>query len=292
MNGWESVAEAQYGVITRAQMREAGLSNRRIHALVTNGRLQRVHPAVFRVTGSYPSARQRAAAAVLWCGNDALLSFATAASLLQLPLRRASELHVSVPRGVKRLHDGLVVHRTDIGSRDRFRVDGLACTSPSRTIIDLAAALEGEELEHVFDRARKLGLVTPAVFTKRCNELCTHGRTGASALRGLLHVIDRRPKESRLEVRTARLLRRHALEPDATQYEVAGYRLDFAWIRRMLAVECDGFEWHGSRLAWKRDRRRVAALESLGWRLVHVTWEDVDERPDETVSRIRVACTT
>ena len=54
-------------------------------------------------------------------------------------------------------------------------------------------------------------------------------------------------------------------------------------------MECDSFEWHGYRLAWKRDRRRVASLEAQGWRIVPVTWDDVADRRAETVARIRTA---
>ena len=48
-------------------------------------------------------------------------------------------------------------------------------------------------------------------------------------------------------------------------------------------------ESHGNRLAWKRDRRRIARLEALGWRLLHVTWDDVTLHPRETIGRIREA---
>src|SRR5262249_2246009 len=89
--------------------------------------------------------------------------------------------------------------------------------------------------------------------------------------------------------RTARLLRAHGLRPDATQHRVDRYRLDFVWLAIRMALECDGFEWHDSRLAWKRDRRRIARLEDLGWWIVHITWDDVTPRPDETISRIRRA---
>ena len=49
-----------------------------------------------------------------------------------------------------------------------------------------------------------------------------------------------------------------------------------------VGCECDGFEHHGTRLQWKRDRRRVAAIEATGWRLVHLTWDDVTRRSSET----------
>ena len=103
-----------------------------------------------------------------------------------------------------------------------------------------------------------------------------------------------RPAESTLEVKVHRLLRQTSLPRRELQTWVQlpdgrRSRLDFAWPAILVAVECDGFEWHRGRLAWKRDRRRVAAFEAVGWRLVHVTWDDVTKRRAETVDRIRVA---
>src|SRR5262249_44895723 len=157
-----------------------------------------------------------------------------------------------------------------------------------RTVVDIAAVCDGEQLEHIFDAARRLGLVTAPVFRRRVEPLLTRGRTGTAQLRELLRVIDLRPKESKLEVRTVRLLRSEGMTPEATQYRVGEYRIDFVLsLACKRGLECDGFDWHGNRLAWKRDRRRIAFLEAEGWRLTHVTWDDVTERPDETLARLR-----
>ena len=78
------------------------------------------------------------------------------------------------------------------------------------------------------------------------------------------------------------------------QVDVTGrrwYRIDFAWPELLVAVEAEGFEWHGSRARWKADRIRVAALERLGWRVPVVTWDDVTTRPRETLDRIAMAFT-
>ena len=50
-----------------------------------------------------------------------------------------------------------------------------------------------------------------------------------------------------------------------------------------------GFEVHGRRLQWKRDKRRTATLERMGWRLMFVTWEDVTRHPEEALERIAIA---
>jgi len=67
------------------------------------------------------------------------------------------------------------------------------------------------------------------------------------------------------------------------------YRIDFAWPELLVAVEAEGFEWHGSRARRKADTIRVAALERLGWRVLVVTWDDVTQRRAETLDRIAMA---
>jgi very-short-patch-repair endonuclease len=98
-----------------------------------------------------------------------------------------------------------------------------------------------------------------------------------------------RALESRLEVKLARLLRTSLLPTPERQFPVGRYRLDFAWPERRIGCECDGFEHHRARLAWKRDRRRLAAIEAAGWRVVQVTWADVTREPDQTLDRLSLA---
>ena len=59
--------------------------------------------------------------------------------------------------------------------------------------------------------------------------------------------------------------------------------MDFAYPQRRLAVELDGFESHGQRDAFDRDRARQNQLVLLGWTVLRFTWADVTERP-ETVA--------
>ena len=93
----------------------------------------------------------------------------------------------------------------------------------------------------------------------------------------------------RLEVKAARLLRASELPRPDRQVAVGPYRIDFAYPFLMHGVECEGFDYHGSRLAWKRDKRRTSFIEGLGWSLTFVSWEDVTRRPEETLRRIGFA---
>ena len=66
-------------------------------------------------------------------------------------------------------------------------------------------------------------------------------------------------------------------------------RVDFAWPGARLVVEADGFAFHSDRAAYRSDRRRVNALERLGWRVLRPSWEDVRHHPEEVVRTVR-AC--
>ena len=286
----ETAAESAYGLVTRVHARAAGMSESAIDRRLASNRWVVVYPGVYRVRGAPVTARQRALAAALWAGDNAAVSHTVAGRLLRLDAVPAPPaIDVTVDRSTSLSAAGVHVHRARLDRVDHATVDGIPCTSATRTVIDLAQLLSDEALETAFESARRMGLTTTRALEQRAAVLCGRGWPGTRRLRRLLANVESNPVESRLEVKTARLLRARGLRPPANQFAVGPYRLDFAWPLLLLAIECDGFEHHGRRLVWKRDRRRIAALESQGWRIVHVTWEDITNRPDETVARIQLA---
>jgi very-short-patch-repair endonuclease len=291
---WLARAETQYGVASRSQALTCGMTTGEIERRVTDRRVDVLFPGVYRVAGSAPTGRQRAMAATLWLGGDALVSHLTAATLLRLERVKTTELHVTIPNATRRGRTGhaLHVHRTTSLQRiDRTVVDGIPCTSATRTILDCAPMLDDETLEIAFEHARRMRLTSPAALARRAEQLCGSGKPGSTAIKRLLsHQLDgERPTESTLEVLAGRLLRRSALVRPTRQLWVGRFRIDFAWVPQLFGVECEGFEVHGRRLQWKRDKRRTATLERMGWRLMFVTWEDVTQHPEETLERIAIA---
>jgi very-short-patch-repair endonuclease/predicted transcriptional regulator of viral defense system len=296
-----AVASDQYGVITRAQARAAGLSEDRIKHRLISGRWERVHPEVYRIVGAPAVARQRALAACLWLGDEAAVSHMTAARLLKLDgMAKQVPLHLSMP--LERRHSSLrprsfILHRVRrFDAVDRVVVDGIPCTSATRTLLDVAALVGEETLEVAFESARRLGLASVGHLTNRYLEVGGRGRTGSAKIRRLLERqrVEDRPLESALEVKLWRLLQRGGVPlPDRQVVLAFGtlrrYRVDFLWREARLVLECDGFEAHAGHLRWKRDRRRVADIELLGYRLLQVTWDDVVRRPKDTVERVRLA---
>jgi very-short-patch-repair endonuclease len=56
-------------------------------------------------------------------------------------------------------------------------------------------------------------------------------------------------------------------------------RRDFAWPDQRLVVETDGYRYHSSRSAKRRDNRRDRELTALGWRPVSFSYEEVAFEP-------------
>ena len=75
-------------------------------------------------------------------------------------------IHITVPassedpRSPATAPEGVVVHRVpELHPDDVTTVDGIPVTSVSRTLIDLAEAMDREELRATFLRAREMGLL-------------------------------------------------------------------------------------------------------------------------------------
>jgi very-short-patch-repair endonuclease len=186
------------------------------------------------------------------------------------------------------------VHRRLPTGDPTISVDGIRCTDAARPLIDVAGRLGLDDLEDGFERARKLGLVSTASLARRFERLSGRGRPGAPKVRAVLASARPNPLDSKLEGRTWRMLRSSSLAEPVRQLRIEvmrrkWYRADFAWPELLVAVEAEGFEWHGSRARWKADKGRVAALERLGWRVLVVTWDDVTQRRAETLDRIAMA---
>ena len=64
-------------------------------------------------------------------------------------------------------------------------------------------------------------------------------------------------------------------------------RVDLADPVLKVAIECDGFESHGKRAAFRRDLTRHTRLVAAGWRPLRLLWEQVMFEPDWVVEVVR-----
>lgn len=288
-----AVLSRQHGLVTFEQLGELGMSSQAVSRRRRSGELERVFPRVYRSPLVLSSIGQRALAAVLWAGAGSIASHRTAAALWGIAgVERGARVELWVPGERAPRNAGVVVHRGGVTGNDRRRVDRVPVTSPARTIIDIAAVIDGEALEAALEDVLHRGLTTSFAIERCLAALGGSGRAGAARLRRLLAQRDQAPAESRLEVKVWRLLRGAGLRP-IRQYVVRcegrTFRLDFAWPSLEVAVEAEGFAAHGGRVAHVADRRRLAALVAAGWSIVPVTWDDCTTAPEVFIERVRAA---
>jgi hypothetical protein len=226
---------------------------------------------------------------LLWTGDDAVVSFFAAGALMEYDGVIAERAHIWTPRSLK--SELVVVHRGAVDVNDRGMLGPIAITSPARTIIDLAGALDDEDLNAVVEDAIHRVLTTPFSIRRRLEALGGKGRAGSTRLRAMLE--DRgneRPSASRLEVKIWRTLRASGLRP-VRQHPVrcgaATYYLDCAF--PPWRVGGQGLRRQVPRRGVRNRRReltRLADLATADWRVIPVTWEDITAAPDQVVARV------
>jgi hypothetical protein len=108
----ERLATRSHGVVTRAQLLDAGLTLAEIKSRLRSGELLREYPSVYRVGHRAPSHEARYLAAVWACGKGALLSGRAAGHLLGIIATPPSMPEVTAP--TERRVPGIRTHRNRI----------------------------------------------------------------------------------------------------------------------------------------------------------------------------------
>ncbi|MEO7069123.1 MAG: DUF559 domain-containing protein [Nostocoides sp.] len=154
-------------------------------------------------------------------------------------------------------------------------------TVPLRTVLDCARTLPFNEALAVADSALRSRRVDRAEL--RAAAAAARG-PGATGIRRVAEHADGRaanPLES--------VLRAIAVDiPDLVvvpQCEIAEPGLyaiaDLADVHHRLVLEAEGYEFHGTRRAWRSDARRFTSLAAYLWTVLRFTYEDLMYRPEE-----------
>jgi hypothetical protein len=277
------LASAGHGVVTRAQLLDAGVTPKQIARRLQKGALLREHRGVYRVGHRAPSTEARYLAAVLAGGEAALLSGRAAAHLLDLVKGKAPAPEVTT-RTERRI-EGVKTHRSRLlDARDATIVRGIPVTTVPRTLVDIAAVLSVDALARACHEAGVLHGTTPAhveaVLARRPNS------PGARKLRRVIHG-DVHVTLSKLEARFLELLREEGLPLPITNRPVGGRRIDCRWPERALTVELDGYQFHNSRHSWEQDRRREREARARGDEFRRYSYGDVFEHPTLMLAEFR-----
>jgi very-short-patch-repair endonuclease len=230
-------------------------------------------------------------AAVLACGQGAVLSHLAAAELWKLRQRRrdAASIDTTVPSaGGRRQRRGLAVHRmTRLLPEEATVHYRIPVTTPARTILDLATVLTPRHLERAMDEAERLKLCTEDDLAEIARAHA--GRAGTGILTRLLteHAIGTTATRNDFEEAFLNLCRSRRLPQPEVNVPLLDYVVDFLWRRARLVAEADGRATHGTRRAFQEDRDRDGRLAVAGYRVVRFTWWDITRRPAVVADRVR-----
>jgi hypothetical protein len=276
------IARRQHGVVSRTQLLDAGVSREEIRRRIQKGTLLVVHRGVYRVGHKAPSIEARYLAAVLACGDGAVLSGQAAAYLWGLVKGTAPPPEVTAP--TNRRVKGVRTKRARRGEIRGTTRHGIPITTVPRTLVDLSSLLQLEDLARACHEAGVLHRTTPrhveAVLEHRPKS------PGARRLRQVMHG-DAHVTLSALERRFLELLRAAGLELPETNREAGGRRVDCRWPQHNLTVELDSYGFHNSRHAWELDRRREREAYARGDQFRRYTHDDVFEHPDPMLRELR-----
>jgi very-short-patch-repair endonuclease len=224
-----------------------------------------------------------------------VISHLSAAALWGLREPPPVVIDVIVPDQRGRKIDGIRARRCRYPQSDEIaEVKNVPCTTPSRTILDLAGTLGRASLRRVVEQGAVLRLLhLPSLDAAIARG---RGRPGIRQLREILapwRIDDEgvpRVKSTLEAWLLSEIFEAGLPRPRCNLVLQLGrdrLEVDLLWEEQRLVIETDGEESHGTRIAFRRDRWRDQVLTAAGYRTARVTWDQMEGEAEETIERIR-----
>lgn len=268
-------------MLTRRQLIELGLDPHEVDYRRRVGRLVLLHRGVYAVGHRPPSPHARAIAAVLACGDGAVLSHRWAAALWEIGPRQSGPVDVTAPRG--RPRGGVRLHRSrSLTRRDVTTHYGIRVTTLARTLLDLADTLPDRALARAVNDAQ---LKQRSVKHQLAALIARSPGRNTSRLRRFVEDTGS-PTRSVFEDAFVACVEHHGLPRPELNQRVAGHEVDAYWPRHGLAVELDSRTHHGTDLAFEIDRDRDVDVLIAGVPVVRLTWRRFTSQPNREALRL------
>lgn len=290
------VLDGQRQLITPRQATEVGAHRSTLARMVAAGELEPIEVGVYGTIGVPLDWERRLLAVLLSAGPPAMASHRAVARLLGIDTYEAAPLEISVPSKRRQTWDGVIVHESrDLRYVPPIFIRQIPCTPPRRLAVDLGAVVGPTAYTTVIRDLRRDHGVSWRQLAAILELHSKRGRDGCGPLRRQLERyagVDGIP-DSTLE----QLLLDHLIDAGfplpVCQHEVPSggerpYRIDFAYVDVLLAIEVDG-PHHRLPKVRARDRRRDARLEAAGWKVVRIDHEALTFTPGLVLMRIREA---
>jgi hypothetical protein len=217
-------------------------------------------------------------AAVLACGDNAVLSHSSAAALWQIGTEDGNAVELSLPSQSHREVPDLRLHRrTALTEQDLTTEYGIPVTTPVRTIVDHALRLDRPRLERMINEADKYNLTSPPALRRALDQ--RKGEPGVARLRTILDRRTFRLTREELERLFLPLAAEAGLPVPLTFQIVNGFEVDFWWPDLGMVIETDGLRYHRTPAEQARDRVRDQTHTAAGLTQLRFTHEQVKYEP-------------
>ena len=196
----QRLAARQHGVVARWQLIALGVGETAIDRRLAEGRLRRIHRGVYAVGEIGRSGYWMAA--VLACGEGALLSHRDAAMVWDLRKTNRTAIDVTVVGTSRKSRAKLTIHSAvELHPDDRVEVDGIPVTSVPRTLLDLAEVVALTELRRAYEAAERHRLLDMTAVHELLDR--SNGRRGLAPLAALLDYDPEPARDSKSDLESA-----------------------------------------------------------------------------------------
>jgi Transcriptional regulator, AbiEi antitoxin/Protein of unknown function (DUF559) len=286
------LARRQHGIVGRDQLLGIGLRPSAIGRRLEAGRLHLIHRGVYAVGHTAITVRGRWMAAVLASGDGAVLSHRSATALFGIWGSGAGEVHVTVPRKV-RSHGSIRRHFGLLPGDEVTVRDGIPVTSAARAVLDLAADKGEAAAETALREMEYLGIYGPLSLPALLERYPRH--RGTPLVEACLERLRDDPGgrvRSPLEEVFLPFLDEHSIpRPRLNAWLTVDehrYQVDCLWPDARLVGELDGFKSHGTKRAFRKDRKRDRRLGVAGYHVTRITEDAIATEPAELAADLQV----
>ena len=274
------------GPFTIAQLAELGMTRSELRSLLDDGVVRRMSIGVYVDADVEETFDLRASAIALITRAHQIVCDRAAAWLWGIDVFPYADLDL-LPIETCALRGKGPCRRSEVDGRTRdllpsdvTDVHGVRVTTPLRTALDLGCLLERKDALAALDGFRRRFGITIAELTAGAARF--RRRRGVVQLKELIPLSDPRAESARESWTRLAISDEGLLAPEPQVWiEIDGvptYRLDFAYRRRRIAVEYDGWDSHRrTRKQRERDEARRTWLREHGWTVIVIRVGDFTE---------------
>jgi putative AbiEi antitoxin of type IV toxin-antitoxin system/uncharacterized protein DUF559 len=278
------IADRQHGVITAKQLASVGLGRAAISERTTAGRLHRIHRGVYAVGHRALSLHGRFMAAVLACGDGAVLSHVSAAVLWELLRPIDGPVHITVPTSSGRSRRrGIHLHRCS-----SLKPPPEPSPSPSypkqeggrggRLLITHRHNIPVTTVARTLEDLRASDLLPPHLLRRA---------TRQAELKGYrLEGVETDRTRSDLETLFLAIVHRYGLPHPEVNVKLGRWTVDFLWRDERVVVETDFWSYHRGSVSFEDDHARELDLRSAGYAVLRYTDVQLESEPDRVAADV------